>query len=79
MLHSRKFGLNVLVHACAPRSPQHERFHSLVEEILQSKERFALHGPILAAVLRICTHHRIFKPPATPASVLRFLELRSVR
>lgn len=66
--------VNVLVHACARQSPRHKEFHSLVEELCHGEEKLAFHGPISAAVLWICTHPRIFDPPASASSVLEFLE-----
>jgi toxin-antitoxin system PIN domain toxin len=66
--------VNVLVQACAPKSPHHEFFHTTVQDLLGSGRRFGIYGPILSAVLRICTHPKIFKPPAAPQTVFPFLE-----
>lgn len=66
--------VNVLVQACVPKAPHHRVFRNALQESLRGAERFALYGPILSGVLRICTHPRIFKPPADPQTVFPFLE-----
>jgi hypothetical protein len=66
--------VSVLVNACASKAPLHEFFHSEVEGLIRSERPFGIYGPILGAVLRICTHPKIFKPPASPETVFPFLE-----
>jgi len=46
----------------------------VLRDLLAGGQPFGLYGPILAAVLRICTHPKIFRPPADPQTVFPFLE-----
>lgn len=46
----------------------------MLRGLLQGGQPLGLYGPILGAVLRICTHPRIFKPPAAPETVFPFLD-----
>jgi toxin-antitoxin system PIN domain toxin len=66
--------VNILVQACTIRSPRHGEFRDALDDLLADSQPFGLYGPILAAVLRICTHPKIFKPPADPETVFPFLE-----
>jgi len=65
--------VNVLVQACTKRSPRHEHFRGILLDLMKSGQPVGLYGPILGAVLRICTHPKIFKPPAAPETVFPFL------
>ena len=66
--------VNILVQACAKKSPRHEEFRGVLRGLLKGGQPMGLYGPILGAVLRICTHPKIFKPPAAPETVFPFLE-----
>jgi toxin-antitoxin system PIN domain toxin len=68
------FDVNVLLQAFMPRSPHHERCRALVEEVANAGAPFAVSEIVLAAVVRIATNPRVFKPPASPALAFEFAE-----
>jgi uncharacterized protein len=68
------FDVNVLLQAFMPLSPHHKRCRTLVEEVANAGEPFAVSDLVLAAVIRIATNPKVFKPPATPARAFEFAE-----
>jgi toxin-antitoxin system PIN domain toxin len=68
------FDVNVLLQAFMPLSPHHERCRGLVEEVANAGEPFAVSDLVLAAVIRISTNPKVFKPPATPVRAFEFAE-----
>ncbi len=67
--------VNVCLYAYRPGQSETAR---LVSEWLAPRllghERVAVSEPVLASVVRIATHPRIFRTPSTPSDVLRFAE-----
>lgn len=66
------FDVNVLLQAFMPRSPHHARCRLLVEEVVQAGEPFGVSELVLAAVVRIATNPRVFKPPASTKRAFEF-------
>lgn len=68
------FDVNVLLQAFMPLSPHHERCRTLVEGVANAGKHFAVSDLVLAAVVRIATNPRVFKPPATTARAFEFAD-----
>ena len=64
--------VNLLLHAARPESPHHDRCRRLLADLGRGDTPFAVCDQVLAAVVRIATNHRVFDPPASPASVFAF-------
>ena len=57
--------VNILLYAMIERSENHEHYKRMVESLQRSGDRFAVSELILAAVYRIATNPKVFRP--TPA------------
>jgi hypothetical protein len=65
--------VNVCLYAYRPaESETAARVSEWLAPRLLGHERIAVSEPVLAAVVRIATHPRIFRQPSTPADVLAF-------
>jgi toxin-antitoxin system PIN domain toxin len=64
--------VSVLLHGMVERSEHHVRCKAMLEELRRSGERFALSELVLAAVYRIGTNPRVFRPTPEPADVLAY-------
>lgn len=64
--------VNVLLHAFHEQSPNHDELRAWLQRVLASDEAFAVSELVLSSVLRISTHPKIFKKPASLAKALRF-------
>lgn len=72
------FDVNVLLQAFMPGAPAHARCRALVEDVIETEAHFGVSEIVLAAVVRIATNPRVFKPPATTARAFAFADaLRS--
>ena len=70
--------VNVLVYAHRADSPDHPRFRSWLEVVVNGPEAFGLSDLVLSGVIRIVTHPRVFADPTPLARALAFVEtLRS--
>lgn len=66
--------VNVLVYAHREDSPHHEVCHAWLLATLKSDQAFGLSETVLASVLRIVTHPRIFKQPSRFDVALAFVK-----
>ena len=66
--------MNVLLQAFMPEAPNHAHFRAIVENVLDTEDNFAVSEIVLAAVIRIATNQRVFKPPASPARGFEFAD-----
>lgn len=57
-----------------PGAPAHARCRALVEDVVETEAHFAVSEIVLAAVVRIATNRRVFKPPATVARAFAFTD-----
>lgn len=64
--------VNVLLYAHRSDAPDHERYRSWLESWLAQPGSFAVADRVLAAVVRIATHPRVFDPPSTLEQALQF-------
>jgi len=61
--------LNVLLYALREESERHVKFRRWMEDLLDGDQPVVLFEPVLAGVLRIGTHPKIYKTP-TPRSII---------
>lgn len=61
--------VNVLLHALRADSPDHEKASAWLDDIHRGNEPIALCSPVLAGLLRIATHNRVYAMP-TPRTVV---------
>ena len=66
--------VNVLVAALRPDAGHHDRCRTWLEDTVNDVRPFALTGLVLAGVVRVLTHPRIFAPPSDRGLVMAELE-----
>jgi uncharacterized protein len=70
--------VNVLLYSSRRDLPDHERFAAWLEDLANGDEAFAISDLVLSGYLRVSTHPKIFKVPASMEQALAFVEaLRS--
>jgi hypothetical protein len=65
--------VNVLLYAMIERSDHHARCKRLLEDLRVSGERFAVSELVLAAVYRIGTNPKVFRPTPSIDEVLAYI------
>lgn len=72
--------VNVLVYAFRREAQLHERYASWLARMVAGADELALHDTVLAGMVRLVTHPRIFAEPAPMPVTLEFLaRLRGAR
>lgn len=66
------FDANVLVHAFRSDAPDHARHKAWVESVINGPAEYGVSSEVLALVVRICTHPRVFRLPSALSDVLQF-------
>ena len=69
--------VNVLIYAFRSDSDQHESYRSWLSKVINGPSAYGVSPQVLAAVVRICTHPRIFKQPSTLDETLAFCKVIS--
>jgi toxin-antitoxin system PIN domain toxin len=64
--------VNVFLYAHRPESPRHDEHRAWLESALVGPEPFGVSEMVLAAFVRICTHHRVYREPTPSATALAF-------
>lgn len=64
--------VNVLLYGMIESSEHHERCHGMLVDLRSSGNRFAVSELVLAAVYRIATNAKVFRPTPTPEQVLAY-------
>jgi toxin-antitoxin system PIN domain toxin len=64
--------VNVLIHAFRPDSPEHPRYRTWLEDVVNGAAAYGIAPQVLASVVRICTHPRIFIQPDPAQDVFEF-------
>ena len=64
--------VNVLIYAFRVDSPDHSRFKEWLEDVVNGPATFGLAPHVLSAVVRVCTHPRIFAVPSDSAEVFEY-------
>ena len=64
--------VNVLIYAFRGDSPDHSRYKAWLEDIVNGPATFGLAPHVLSAVVRVCTHPRVFAVPSDSAEVFEY-------
>ena len=64
--------VNVLLYAFRRDSPDHTRHAEWLQSAMTGHEPVGVSDLVLSGVIRLATHHRIFRQPSTTAEVLDF-------
>jgi uncharacterized protein len=64
--------VNVLIYAFRVDSPEHARYKAWLEEVVNDPATFGLAPHVLSAVVRVCTHPRVFAVPSDSAEVFEY-------
>jgi hypothetical protein len=64
--------VNVLLYAFRPDGADHARYRHWLQTVVAGEEPYGMSPQVLAAVVRISTHPRIFKTPTPVAEALAF-------
>lgn len=64
--------VNVLIYAFRADSADHLRYKAWLEDVVNGPATYGMSPQVLSAVVRICTHPRIFKQPSALAETLDF-------
>jgi hypothetical protein len=64
--------VNVLIYAFRVDSPDHSRYKAWLEDVVNGPATFGLAPHVLSAVVRVCTHPRIFAVPSDSAEVFEY-------
>jgi uncharacterized protein len=64
--------VNVLIYAFRADSEDHERYKDWLESVINGRGAYGIAPQVLAAVVRICTHPRIFRRPSSRADAFAF-------
>lgn len=64
--------VNVLVYAFRPDTPEHPRYRTWLEDVVNGTAAYGIAPQVLATVVRICTHPRIFSEPDPARDVFMF-------
>lgn len=67
--------VNVLLYAFRSDSVDHERYRNWLSSVVNGPEAFGISRQVLASVIRICTHPRIFVRPSKLEEVLEFSKI----
>jgi toxin-antitoxin system PIN domain toxin len=64
--------VNVLIYAFRSDSENHPLFKSWLESVINGPSAYGIAPQVLAHLVRICTHPRIFKIPSSLTDVFQF-------
>ena len=64
--------VNVLIYAFRVDTPDHSRYKAWLEDVVNGPATFGLAPHVLSAVVRVCTHPRIFAVPSESAEVFEY-------
>ena len=64
--------VNVLIYAYRADSPDHLRYKTWLESVINGPSAYGVAPQVVGSVVRICTHPRIFAVPDQCVDVLRF-------
>ena len=66
--------VSVLLNASAPEAEHHALCYGCIRELGASNEPFGVSELVLAAVVRLATNPRVFRPPASPENIFAFTD-----
>ena len=64
--------VNVLIYAFRSDCENHARYKSWLEALVNGPAAFGISPQVLSAVVRVCTHPRIFSRPSSQGETLAF-------
>jgi toxin-antitoxin system PIN domain toxin len=64
--------VNVLIYAFRVDSADHAKYRSWLSEVVNGAAAYGVAPQVLASLIRICTHPRIYKQPSSTDEVLAF-------
>jgi uncharacterized protein len=64
--------VNVLIYAFRADSEDHEQYKEWLEFVINGPGAYGIAPQVLASVIRICTHPRIFSRPSSQSDVFKF-------
>jgi toxin-antitoxin system PIN domain toxin len=67
--------VNVLIYAFRADSEDHQRYKEWLESVVNGPAAYAIAPQVLASVVRITTHTRIYRQPSSRADVFDFCRL----
>ncbi len=67
--------VNVLIYAFRVDTKDHARYRAWLEELVNGPAAFGLAPHVLSAVVRVCTHPRVFAVPSEPAEVIDYCDV----
>ena len=67
--------VNVLIYAFRTDSEDHQRYKEWLESVVNGPAAYGIAPQVLASVVRITTHTRIYRRPSSRADVLEFCRL----
>jgi toxin-antitoxin system PIN domain toxin len=66
--------VNVLIYAFRRDSARHSEYRAWLQGVVDGPNAYGVSPQVLAAVLRICTHSKIYRQPSTLAETLAYCE-----
>jgi toxin-antitoxin system PIN domain toxin len=66
--------VNVLIYAFRPDSERHAEYRAWLQGVVDGPNAYGMSPQVLASVLRICTHARLYRQPSTVAETMAFCE-----
>jgi uncharacterized protein len=64
--------VNVLIYAFRADSEDHERYKEWLESVINGSAAYGIAPQVLASLVRICTHPRIFARPSSQSDAFEF-------
>lgn len=64
--------VNVLIYAFRSDADNHPQYKSWLESVINGPSAYGIAPQVLASVVRICTHPRIFRIPSSLTAVFQF-------
>ena len=66
--------VNVLIYAFRRDSTRHKAYRAWLQAVVDGPNAYGVSSQVLASVLRICTHPKIYRRPSTVAETLAFCD-----
>jgi toxin-antitoxin system PIN domain toxin len=66
--------VNVLVYAFRSDAERHVEYRAWLEAIVNGRNAYGMAPQVLASLVRVCTHPRIFREPSSLAETLAFCD-----
>ncbi len=64
--------VNVLIYAFRTDSEDHQKYRAWLESVINGSAAYGIAPQVLASVVRICTHPRIFARPSSQSDTFAF-------